>query len=182
MPRRTSGLSRNGTITGPACSQDSAREVTNELDTIEFLLTKAEIFYLMYRKDTEAQQRAMLRIEDDIARTTEEISGLQRQLESERAILKYKGEYEELAGITSQYKTKAQLQELLSTCAQQKQKVEAEILAVGGKLELKKKQLGLLTSLLLELKQEDESKKSEPALPAEQTAQEQPDIDMEEII
>ena len=125
----------------------------NELDAIEFSLTKAEIFYLMYKKELNSQDKAMERIEDEVKKTVAEISELQRQLDDAKIILKYKGEYEDLATIINQYKTKDELQKFLSEADVQKHKIDSDISLVSNRIEQKKKQLGLLTSLLFELKQ-----------------------------
>ena len=149
---------------------------------MDFLLTKAEIFYLMYKKDMESQDKIMEGIEHEIGKTRKEITELQSQLENERIILKNKGEYEELATIIGQYRTKDELQKMINECDEVKRKIDSDTLVVAGKIELKKKQLSLLTSILMELRQEGETKSGDPAALGENLFQPLEQDEMEEII
>ena len=130
----------------------------------------------------DSQEKAMQRIDEETRKTAAEILELQKQLDNERAIQKYKGDYEELATLINQYKTKEELQKSFSEESQAKQHIDADIVATANKIEMKKKQLNLLTSLLLELKQDIEIKPPMPVQPQENAAPQPEPEDMEEVI
>ena len=130
----------------------------------------------------DSQEKTVQRIDEETRKTASEILELQKQLDNERAIQKYKGEYEELAALINQYKTKEELQKSFSEESQTKQNIDADIIATANKIEMKKKQLNLLTSLLLELKQDIEIKPPMPVQPQENAAPPPEPEDMEEVI
>eukprot|EP00826_Nyctotherus_ovalis_P049485 TRINITY_DN5992_c0_g4_i3.p1 TRINITY_DN5992_c0_g4~~TRINITY_DN5992_c0_g4_i3.p1 ORF type:complete len:199 (+),score=81.56 TRINITY_DN5992_c0_g4_i3:155-751(+) len=132
--------------------QGASREVLNELDSIELLVAKAELFFVMYQKDMESQEQRQQEIESEIEKTKEEIVNLQEKLLNEKTTLKYKGEYEEMAKVIANYRSRKELQTLIEETISAKTELEGKTNEMKGQIEEKKKQLELLTALLLELR------------------------------
>ena len=109
----------------------------------------------------ESENLRQKEIEDEIEKTKEEIEKFQDDLVNEKVILKQKGEYEEMAKVIDKYQSKEELQQLIKATMSNKQEALDKTIDMKNRIEDKKKQLGLLISLLLELKATGETKQDQ---------------------